>query len=147
MERAAHFATITAALVAIFTFGFGLLQFGETQKLARENLRLQTETITLEREVKAIELFAKYNELQKEVAGRPLSEEDGAAFWHHNLLLTLTESVFRLTEGDLGWGETVAWMLGSQKAFLERVEQGCRTFAPKFLDLMKTAAPAMKCAG
>jgi hypothetical protein len=146
MERAAHFATIIASLVATFTFSFGLLQFNETQKLARENLRLQTETLIHERETKAIELFVKYNELQKEIADKPSPRKGDAAFWHHNLLLTLTESVFRLTEDDFGWGQTVGWMLQSQKTFLESVEQGCRTFAPKFLNLMKTAAPAMKCA-
>ena len=146
MERDAHLATIVAARVAAFTCVFGLLQFHETQRLTRENLQLQAETLKHERESKAIEFFAKFNELQKEVGGKPLPKKGDAAFWHHNLLLALTEAVYRLTEDDFGWGQTVIWMLQTQKPYLEGVEQGCKTLAPKFLDLMKGAAPTMKCA-
>ena len=145
MERAAHIATIVAALVAILAFGFGLSQFSETQKLTRENLKLQAETLTHERESKAIEFFLKFNELQKEVAGKPLPKKGEAAFWHHNMLLSLTESVYKLTEGDTGWRETVIWMLTSQKLFLASVPQGCKTFAAEFVKLMKDAAPQMRC--
>jgi hypothetical protein len=145
MQRAAHFATVVAALVAIAMLGLGFSQFIETQKLTRENLRLQTDVLNHERESKAIEFFLKFNELQKEVAGKPLPRKGDVAFWHHNMLLTLTESIFRLTEGDPGWRETVVWMLQTQKPFLDGIEQGCRTFATEFVVLMKSAAPAMKC--
>lgn len=145
MQRVAHIATVIAAFVAMVTFVVGLWQFNETQRLTRENLRLQAETLYNDRESKAIEFFLKYNELQKEVAGKPLPKRGDAAFWHHNTLLALTESIFRYTEGDPGWLETVRWMLQSQQPYLEGVEQGCKTFATKFLDLMKKAAPAMKC--
>ena len=145
MERLAHIATVIAALVAILAFGFGLSQFNETQRLTRENLKLQMEALSHERESKAIDLFVKFNELQKEVAGKPLPRKGEAGFWHHNMLLALTESIYKLTEGDTGWHETVVWMLTSQKPFLVAVPQGCKTFAAEFLKLMKDAAPAMRC--
>jgi len=145
MERAAHIATIIASLVAILAFGFGLSQFTDTQQLARENLRLQAQALSHERESKAVELFLKFNELKKEVANKPLPKKGGAAFWHHNMLLAITESVFKLTEGDAGWLETVSWMLEGQRPFLESAPQGCKTFADAFVVLMRHAAPRITC--
>ena len=145
MERAAHIATVAASIVAIVAFAVGLTQFNETQRLSQDNLRVQAETLNHERESKAVELFLKYNELQKEVASKPLPRKGEAAFWHHNMLLALTESVFKLTEGDTGWGKTVEWMLETQKPFLEGVSQGCTTFATEFVELMHRAAPKMQC--
>ena len=145
MERAAHIATVIASIVAVVTFSVGLYQFTETQKLSRENLRLQAATLNHERESKAVELFLKFNELQKEVAAKPLPRKGDAAFWHYNMMLALTESVFKLTEGDSGWRETVAWMLETQRPFLESVPQGCRTFVEPFVAIMRTVAPKMQC--
>jgi hypothetical protein len=92
-----------------------------------------------------VELFLKFNELQKDVATKPLPRKGEAAFWHYNMMLALTESVFKLTEGDRGWRETVAWMLETQRPFLESVVQGCQTFADDFVALMRAAAPEMQC--
>jgi hypothetical protein len=142
---AAHCATIAAALVAALAFIVGLLQFNETQKMTRENIRLQNEVLTHEREAKAIEFYMKYHELKKAVSDKPLPKSSDPAFWDYNLLLVLTESIFRLTEGDEGWGKGVMGMLQSQKDFLEHQEQDCRTWAPRFLALMQQAAPAMRC--
>jgi hypothetical protein len=49
MERASHIATVVASLVAMVTFAVGLYQFTETQKLSRENLRLQAATLNQDR--------------------------------------------------------------------------------------------------
>jgi hypothetical protein len=145
MTRVADKATVVAAGVAILTFAVGLYQFTDTQKLARRNLELQAATLDQERESKAIELFLKFNELEKEMATKPLPKKGDAAFWQYNMMLTLTESVFRLTEGDSGWLDTVTWMLQAQRPFLEDTPQGCRTFAASFLVLMRSAAPKMQC--
>jgi hypothetical protein len=146
MERAASIATVVAAVVAIVTFAVGVYQFTDTQQLARKNLELQAATLNQERESKAIELFLKFNELEKEVATKPMPKKGDASFWQYNMMLTLTESVFRFTEGDDGWQETVDWMLETQRPFLEGTPQGCRTFAASFLVLMKTIIPKMQCA-
>jgi hypothetical protein len=145
MERAATFSTISASLVTIFAFCFGIWQFTETQKLTQENLRLQAETLDHERDSKAIELFLKFNELQREVANKPLPKRGDSYFWHHNMLLTITESVYRLTSPDPGWQETVFWMLKEQKRYIEAVPQGCQTFNTDFIKLMKKIAPHLNC--
>ena len=145
MERAAHAATVVAALIAIFALTFGLWQFNQTQTLTRENLRLQKETLGYERDSKAVELFLKFNELQKDISSHLLPKKGEASFWHHNMLLALTETVYKLTEGDPGWRETVIFMLQTEKPFLDGVEQNCRTFYGPFVELMKSIAPAMKC--
>lgn len=145
MERAAHISTIVASLVAILAFGFGLWQFTETQTLTRVNLSLQAETLDHERESKALEFFLKFNELQKEIANKPLPKRGDAYFWHYNMLLTITESVYRLTRADPGWQETVLWMLQVQSQFLESVPQGCRTFNADFVTLLRKAVPRLKC--
>lgn len=145
-NRAVNIATVAGAVVATIAFLFGVWQFYETQQLARENLRLQAETLAHERDTKAIELFIRFNELQKEVASKPLPRKGDAAFWHYNMMLSLTESVFRLTEGDAGWRETVKFMLDTQRPFLEGVPQGCGTFSQPFLELMKAAVPKLHCA-
>lgn len=147
MERVSDVATVVASLVAIVAFGVGLGQFSLTQQLARENLRLQAQALDDERESKAVELFLKFNELQQAVANKPLPPKGSAAFWNHNMLLGLTESVFRLTEGDRRWGETVEWMLSVQRPFLEGEPQGCATFADVFVRMMLRAAPDMRCVG
>jgi hypothetical protein len=147
MQRAAHFASIAASILAVFAFGVGLWQFTVTQKQARETLELQTDTLKHERQSKAIDYFIKFNELQKDAAGKPLPKnDDDPEFWRHNLLLALTEQLFLLTEGDMGWELTVQWMLEKQEPFLVGKPQGCNTFAVRFVALMRKAAPAMKCA-
>jgi hypothetical protein len=144
-ERAARLATTVAALVAIIAFGLGYLQFKETQVATRQTLNLQSDMLRHERETKAIELFIKFNELQRELAGKALPKKSEALFWQYNMLLALTESVFRLTQGDQGWYETVRWMLKTQRSFLESTPQGCRTFNTTFVQVMREEAPRMVC--
>ena len=120
MKPLADLATVVAAVAAVAALAFGLYQFNETQALTRENLRLQAETLGHERESKAIEFFIKFNELKKELAGKPIGDENDASFWSHNMALALTESVYKLTEGDPGWKKTVLWMLKTQNEWLCR---------------------------
>ena len=70
IERRAHSATIAASLVAIASLLAGTYQFWKTQDLTQENLRLQAETLSNDRETKAIEFFVKFNEIKKDVAGK-----------------------------------------------------------------------------
>ena len=146
IERRAHTATIAASLVAIASLVAGTYQFWRTQELTQENLRLQAETLSNDRETKAIEFFVKFNEIKKDLAGKPVPTSDSASdFWSHNLALSLTESVFRLTEGDPGWKKTILWMLESQRSFLEAVPQGCKTFSQNFRTLMQKTLPKLQC--
>src|SRR6266496_6310268 len=66
MERAAHLATVVGALVAAVALLVAVYEFTKTQRMARRNLELQMKTLLQDREIKAIELFLKFNEQQQE---------------------------------------------------------------------------------
>ena len=146
MECAAQFATVMVALVAAVTLIIGGYQFTKTQQMERKILDFQRKTLQQEREKKAIELFLTFNEQQAELAAKPPPREGEAAYWRYNALLAATEAIFKLTRGDKGWEETVSWMLKEPlRPFLLQTELNCWTFDPEFLDLMKKAAPGLKC--
>jgi hypothetical protein len=146
MQLAASIATVLAAAIAGVALLVGLWQFNRTQQLTRQNLLLQAKALQHEREVKAIELFLKFNELNAELVSESRSAGSEGAFWKHNALLAITESVFRLTAGDVGWRETVLWMLQIQKPFIVDNPINCKTFAPEFIELIKSSCPEMRCA-
>jgi hypothetical protein len=142
----ASIATVVASIVAIIALTVGLWQFNKTQRFARENLRLQAKTLQHEREVKAIELFLKFNELQQEATSAAPSKKGDATFWRHNALVAITESVYRLTAGDAGWEETVIWMLQIQRPFLTQNIFNCKTYDPMFVEKIKQVVPELRCA-
>ena len=144
-QPAAQLATVIASIFAMFAIGLGYLQFRETQVATRQALRLQADTLQHERDSKAIEFFIKFNELQRDLSEKALSQKSETTFWQYNMLLALTESVYRLTEGDPGWYETVRWMVKSQRSFLEGTPQGCVTMTPAFVRLMKDEVPRTVC--
>ncbi len=81
----------------------GGCQFTETQQMAQRNLELQMATLQNDREMKAIELFLKFNEQREELVAKPPPRKGDAAYWRSNALLAATEGVFKLTRGDKGW--------------------------------------------
>ena len=99
LERSSYFATIAVAVVGICALLVGVYQFSETQKQQRE-------TLELERQAKAVELFVKYNDLMREAAAQKSRENTGAVFWRNNLSIAITESIWNLTIGDSGWEST-----------------------------------------
>ena len=130
MDQIIRYAPLLASTVATAAFLSGLWQFRRTQRLTRE--------------VKAVELFLKFNELNQQLA--QLSEVDHQAnFWKHNALLAMTEAVFKLTVGERPWRETVAWMLEAQRWFLTQNPINCATFSGKFVKAMKQAVPQLQC--
>jgi hypothetical protein len=145
MQKAANWASIAASIIAAIALLTGLGQFIVTQRLSHKNLELQAETLKTEREMKAIELFVKFNEMEQEVATKPPPRRGDAAFWRYSALLSITESVFTLTKGDLSWDVTVAWMLDTQRPFLSQTPFNCKMFAPLFLDRMKLTVPELRC--
>jgi len=146
-SEAANLATVGAAAITAVTVLFSGWQFIESQKLAQANLHLQAEALSNEREAKAIELFQKFNEQQQELASKALPKRNETTFWHHNGMLTTTEAVFRLTEGDPGWTATVEWMLQVQEPFLRQTEFRCESFAKNFLAHMRRVSPTLRCEG
>jgi len=145
LQNAANVATIVAAIFATAAIWLGYYQFSETQKLTRDSLSLQVSALKNDREMKAVELFLKFNETQQDLATKPVPKKGEALFWRHNALLATTETVFRLTSEDAGWSETVDWMLEMQKPFLVQTEFRCKSFAETFLVRMRSTAPSLKC--
>ena len=139
VETAAHIATIMAAVVAIAAIAFGYYQFHKTQCLSVDTLKLQ-------RQMYADELFAKFAEQLPSCTGAPPASRDHPDFWKHSALLATTESVFRLTRGDSNWEATVTRMLKPQQAFLEQSGIDVGTFNSEFVTHIRTVIPDLKAA-
>ena len=125
------YAPLFASTVAVIAILSGLWQFRRTQQLTRE--------------VKAVELFLKFNELNQQLASVITEKERKATFWQHNALVAITEAVYRLTIGDQSWEATVSWMLKAQEPFLTQSPVNCQSFSREFVTKMKLAIPNMKC--
>ncbi len=125
------YAPLIASAIASIAFLSGLWQFWHTQRLTRE--------------VKAVELFLKFNELNQQLAEGGRRENEATIFWKCNALVAITESVFNLTQGNKSWAATVHWMLEAQKEFLTAQPLNCETFSPAFLKLLKEAVPRVQC--
>lgn len=141
---AANLATIAASFVAVFALGFGYYQFQATQVLTRQTLQLQKDALRHEQEAKAIDLFLKFNEVQQGMSPTRGKTKD-ALYWQQNIAMTITESVFKLTQGDAGWMATVEFMLREQVDFLTKDGLECDTFLPDFIELVKKVAEQDVC--
>ena len=136
LQRLAHTAGIAAGLVAVAAFVLGYSQFRDTQRAERESLSLQ-------REARAVDLFVKYNELMRD-APRSRTNNANDAFWRGNLAMALSESIFRLTEDDSGWRETVKWMVSDHTADLPL---NCATYDTAFVTLVRGVADSISVCG
>lgn len=137
LESVAHLSTIIASVVAITALGLGSLQFEKTQELARE-------TLQAEREAKAVELYVKFNELKESAVAEVKTLDGEAGYWRNNSLLTITESVSNLTDGNASWNETIRWMLELQQPFLASEPLICNTFSAEFRAMLENL-PGLHC--
>ena len=94
-----------------------------------------------DKEVKAIELFITFNDLQHTIANEP---EPHSGFWPNNSMLAITEGIHKLTIGDECWNRTVIWMLEHQKLFLDVHGADFGTFVPSFSKLMAAVIPSLR---
>ena len=140
----ASISGVAAAVVTVLAFLTGLWQFNRTQRMTQQNLKLQEELLRHERESKAVDLFVKFNDLKASTAGKPLDQADESLFWPHNSMVAITESVFKLTNGDPEWDRTVVWMLERQTNFLSLNAIDNGTYSAKFLSLIKKTIPTTR---
>lgn len=129
MKEIIGFAPFFASFVAIIAMLSGLWQFKKTQRLVRET--------------KAIDLFLKFNELNEQLSKIESSENKSMVFWQSNAMLAITETIFKLTEGDDSWRETVKWMLEIQDSFLIDTGINSKSYSPAFVSLMKEIIPSL----
>ena len=128
LERGSHIATISLAVFTAAIFLVAALQFNATQRLERE-------TIDLEREARAVDLFVKYNELMRDIAARPPAKNPQGVDWRGNLAVAIAESIWRLRSSDSGWVATVAWMLQNEDRYRAVKDLDCSTLDPGFVSL------------
>lgn len=137
-------ATVLTGLVAALSLIFGSIQFTRVQALEADTQQLQAETLDHERNAQAVDLFVKFNEIQRGVeqsssgGGQPATSAVPST-WDKNILLAITESVFLLTPGDSGWEATVGWMLKKQLELEPDLTLECPTFATEFVRLVHDA--------
>ena len=136
--RIVNFLAGLSSFVTIVAFVLGLWQFWETQNLAQENL-------ANEREMKAVELFIKFNEVQEKLTEGGKKTED-VAYWSGNGLVAIVESISNLTHGNKSWDSTVSWMLDELAPFLIKNQPECKTYSPSFADLLRSRSKPL-CSG
>lgn len=136
--RIVNFLAGLSSVVTILAFVLGLWQFWETQSLAQENL-------ANEREMKAVELFVKFNEVQEKLTEGGKKIED-IGYWSGNGLVAIAESISNLTHGNRSWDSTVRWMLDELAPFLIKNQPDCRTYSPSFVALLRSRSEPL-CAG
>lgn len=127
-----------SSVATILAVGLGLWQFWETQDLARENL-------ANEREMKAVELFVKFNEVQEKLTKDGKKIED-VGYWSGNGLVAIAESISNFTHGNKSWDSTVSWMLDELAPFLIKNQLECKTYSPSFANLLRSRSKPL-CAG
>ena len=98
----ANLAVVVCSLTALATLSVGIGQFRQTQLFARE--------------AQAVDLFAKFNQLNIEQRS---SGASGVDRWYGNSKIAITEALFEMTKRDESWKTTVSWMLDEQKDFIE----------------------------
>ena len=130
LDAIAHVATIVASVVAVAALIGGLWQFTLTQEATRE--------------AKAIDLYLRFNEINETLPEFATTQDTPDKFWRRNALVTITESVFRLTAPDPGWRETIEWMIQVQRPFLTSTRLNSRTYSQPFIRVMKTAIPELR---
>lgn len=129
MKKLESVSVVIASLVAVVTFLVGLWQFDQTQKLARDNL-------ANEREMKAVELFVKFNDLQEKFSASAHVTPE-VEYWRGNSMVAITESISNLTRGKSGWDFTVNWMIDVLAPFLLKNPPKCETYSDDFASLLK----------
>ena len=126
LERASYMATIAAAVVAVVALVFGYVQFADTQ-------RAQRETLSLEREAKAIDLTLKFVDLETMGAAKA-----NRAALRDQQAVVIAESIFNLSGDNEGWKETVKWMVEDEKEYIKANHLGCPSFSAQFIAYVKT---------
>jgi hypothetical protein len=109
-----HTATIVGTILGLVALGVGGLRFSQTQ--------------TLTREAKAVDLYVKYNEIMQGAEHK----WGVASSWSHNIGLTIAEAILILRPDDYAWRKTVKRMLGNHRDFVTKEKLDCGTFSDEF---------------
>ena len=140
LDAWANISSMVMAIVATLTLGFGYYQVRRAVLDTRATLQMQRDAMANEREMKAIELIVRYNDLMRE----PTHSGADVRNWRENLSVVLAESVFDLTRGDSAWLQTVDWMLRQHLPFLQS-GLDCGTYDSAFVAFATRVAGRSVC--
>ena len=108
-------ATVAACIVAIVTLRTGIKQFEETQSATRE--------------AQAVDLFAKFNQMNSEPDGGTNEE---SRRWKGNGKFAITEALYEIRKEQSNWLKTIKWMLCQQKDFIDEGDFELDTYSDDF---------------
>jgi len=151
LERASFVASIIAAFATVAAIMVGSYQFVELEER--------------DRQTRAVDLFVKYNELQRDAANDaaanaarkdPLQQTSPVPpdaqgttavreQWRRNLSLAISESIWMLRSDDTGWKNTVKWMLMEEEGRAP-FSLDCSTFDPEFVAFANESLAHQVCA-
>jgi hypothetical protein len=120
LSLAANVSTVLAAVIALAAVLIGSYQFVAAQKSSRE--------------VNAVDLFLKFNQLSLD---QSVADNTEADFWYNNSKLSVTESLYNIIIGIESWEHTVAWMLSCQAEFINEIDFCTNTYTKEFLSFLK----------
>ena len=134
-------AMICAALSMIAALVIGSTQFIETQEQQRQLLAAQTAVLQQEGElkaaeinVKAVELFLRYNDLMLQVNAPALKNARREnRYWKEALAINLLESLFNLTRGKKAWETSIGWALERHGRFIREQRLNCAGYSNEFI--------------
>src|SRR5437868_4044224 len=114
-------------LVVQFTSVAGLVfagyQFSVTNAARQE-------AVARERQLKAVDLFIKYNELKLNASERKM--DAGEAEARRGMSVALTESIFLIEGDDSGWRATLKGMILEEDGPQHQLSVDCATLDDKF---------------
>ncbi len=116
------------SLVAQLTSVAGLVFAGYTFNVGDTARR---EAVTRERQMKAVDIFIKFNELRLNGSARPAADAVEAEA-RRNMSIALTESLFLLEGQDSGWRATVKGMLVEEDGPRHQLSVDCATIDANF---------------
>ena len=114
-------------LVVQFTSVAGLVfagyQFSVTNTARQE-------AVTRERQMKAVDLFIRYNELKLNAADRKMDAAEAES--RRGMSVALTESIFLLEGDDRGWRATLKGMIVEEDGPQRQLSVDCATLDDSF---------------
>ena len=114
---------LLAQLTSVAGLVFAGYQFSITNTARQE-------AVTRERQMKAVDLFIKYNELKLNASERKMDAAEAAS--RRGMSVALTESIFLLEGDDRGWRETVKGMIVEEDGPQHQLSVDCATLDDSF---------------
>ena len=129
--------SVLVQLTSVAGLVFAGYQFSVTNSARQE-------AVTRERQMKAVDLFIKYNELKLSGSGRTF--DAGESESRRGMSVALTESIFLIEGDDSGWRETLKGMILEEDGPQHQLSVNCATLDDNFEKFATASAGRNICA-